>query len=103
MSLQVFTKNSKTILSVDFNREQTCYQICEYCYVTNLERIYNTYADKIKRNDNLAKDNPKTFAQQLNTEYTKIRRSSSKQYVRVENLPVRIYGSGDFIPEHLDW
>mgnify|MGYP003962725473 CR=1 FL=1 len=73
MSLQVFTKNSKTILSVDFNREQTCYQICEYCYVTNLERIYSAYADKIKKNDNLAKDNPKTFAQQLNSEYKKIR------------------------------
>ena len=69
----------------------------------NLERIYPAYAEKIKRNDNSSRDNPDNFAQQLNREYRQIRKSKSKKYIRIDKLPVRIYGSGDFIPEHLVW
>jgi len=103
MSLQAFTSNSKTILSVDFNRAGTCYQICDYCYVSNTERIYPAYAGKIKKNDNWAKLKPYSFAKQLNEEYKKLRKSKAVAYQRVDKLPVRIYGSGDFIPEHREF
>ena len=101
MSNQAFTMNSKTLLSVDFARFKTCPQICDYCYVGNLERIYPAYASKLKTNDKWSKDNPTTFGLQLNAEYEKKRKSKAKNYKRLDKLPVRIYGSGDFIPEHL--
>ena len=100
MQLQAFTTNSKTVLSIDFDRITTCNQICDYCYVENLERIYPAYWDKMKRNSNWATTKPKTFAQQLNTEYSKLRNSKAKNYKRLDKLPVRIYGSGDYIPKH---
>jgi len=103
MKLEAFTENSKTLLSIDFDRFTTCPQICEYCYVGNLERLYPAYKAKIKKNDNRSKDNPTTFAQQLNGEYRKLRKSKSKKYIRLDKLPVRVYGSGDFIPDHLLW
>ena len=103
MSVKAFTLNSKTIVSLDFDRFKTCPQICDYCYVGNLERLYPAYKAKITRNTDWAKDNPKGFAQQLNDEHTKMRKSSSKQTYRLEKLPVRIYGSGDFVPEHLEF
>ena len=99
----IFTENSKTILSIDFDRFTTCPQICDYCYVGTTERLYPAYAVKIRKNDNWSKDNPTTFAQQLNYEYRKLRQSKSKKYDRLDRMPVRIYGSGDFIPEHLNW
>lgn len=100
---QVFTDNSKTILSIDFDRFTTCPQICDYCYVGNLERIYPAYASKLKTNDKWSRDNPTTFADTLNAEHIAKRKSKSKKYKRLDKLPVRIYGSGDFIPEHLNW
>jgi len=100
MQLKAFTNNSKTVLSIDFDRASTCNQICEYCYVQNLERIYPAYWDKMKRNSDWATTKPKTFAQQLNTEYTKLRNSKAKHYQRLHTLPVRMYGSGDYVPEH---
>lgn len=94
--MQVFTKNSKTVLSIDFDRISTCPQICSYCYVGNMERIYPTYKAKIERNANLAKENPGNFAEQLNNEYGQLRKSKSKNYLNLNKLPVRVYGSGDY-------
>ncbi len=48
-------------------------------------------------------DNPSEFAKQLNMEYLKARRSRSVDLQRLENLPVRCYGSGDFIPQHMEF
>lgn len=95
-----FTQNSKTILSVDFDRESTCGRQCAYCYVETMERIYPAYLPKVKKNSEWAKGNGKQFAEALNTTYKKLLNSKSKVYRRLSKLPVRIYGSGDFIPEH---
>lgn len=95
-----FTQNSKTILSVDFDRESTCGKRCAYCYVDTMERIYPAYLPKVKANSEWAKGNGKQFAEALNTTYKKLLNSKSKKYSRLSMLPVRIYGSGDFIPEH---
>lgn len=95
-----FTQNSKTIISLDFDRESTCGQRCPYCYVNTMERIYPSYLEKIKRNSVWAKENGKQFAVTLNADYKKLEKSKSKDYKRLKKLPVRIYGSGDFIPEH---
>lgn len=103
MKLTAFTDNSKTLLSIDFNRFTTCPQICDYCYVGNLERLYPAYANKLRKNDNWSRSNPAEFAAQLNREYRQLRKSKSKKYQRLDKLPVRIYGSGDFIPEHFQW
>ena len=97
MQVQAFTNNSKTVLSIDFDRAKTCNQICDYCYVGNLERIYPAYWDKMKRNSNWATTKPETFAKQLNKEYEKLRNSKAKQYTRLDKLPVRMYGSGDYV------
>ena len=99
--LKAFTANSKTILSLDFNRDKTCSQICGYCYVENMERIYPSYSAKTLRNYNWALTDPEGFANQLNTEYWKLRNSKSEKWKRLNTLPVRIYGSGDYIPGHL--
>lgn len=98
--MEAFTQNSKTILSIDFDRESTCGQICPYCYVNNMIRIYPSYGEKIKRNAKWAKENGKDFAETLNKEYRKLENSRSKSVKRLKKLPVRIYGAGDFIPEH---
>ena len=103
MSLECFTDNQKTILSIDFDRESTCKQICSYCYVDNMERIYPAYLEKIKRNTRKVNENAENFANTLNDEYTKRRKSKSKKYERLDKLPVRLYGSGDFIPKHLEF
>ncbi len=103
MSVKAFTLNSKTIVSLDFDRFKTCPQICDYCYVGNTERLYPAYKAKITRNAKWANKDPEGFAEQLNHEYRKLRRSSSKQTARLEKLPARIYGSGDFIPKHIDF
>jgi len=68
-----------------------------------MERIYPAYKDKTTRNDEWARDNASSFAQQLNLEYEKARKSRSKQFQRLDKLPVRIYGSGDYIPEHYEF
>lgn len=101
--MRAFTQNSKTILSVDFDRFQTCPQICSYCYVKTMERIYPAYKNKIKNNANWAKDNPDNFAETLNKEYTKLRKSNSKTFKNLNKLPIRIYGSGDYHPIHFNW
>lgn len=101
--MQAFTQNSKTILSVDFDRFATCPTICSYCYVGNMENIYSAYKEKIERNVNWAKDNPDNFAKQLNYEYRKLRNSKSKTFKRLDKLPVRMYGSGDYHPIHYEW
>lgn len=103
MSNVAFTRNSKTILSVDFDRRGTCPQMCDYCYVDNMENIYPAYLDKIKRNNSWAVDNADNFARQLNTEYAKARKSKAKALKGLEKLPVRLYGSGDYIKEHFDF
>ena len=96
-----FTENTKTILSVDFDRQSTCLQFCDYCYVDTMERIYPTYLNKITKNSMIAKNNPQKITESLNLEYKKYRSSRSKKYRRLEKLPVRIYGSGDYLPIHL--
>lgn len=65
-----------------------------------MERIYPAYLDKIQKNNSWSLDNPTTFARQLDNEYAKARRSKSKQLQRLDKMPVRIYGSGDYIKEH---
>lgn len=65
-----------------------------------MENIYPSYLDKIKRNNSWVLDNAEHFAQQLDNEYLKARRSKAKGLSRVDKLPVRIYGSGDYIKEH---
>tara|TARA_B100001758_G_C18338452_1_gene572937 strand:- start:438 stop:1202 length:765 start_codon:yes stop_codon:yes gene_type:complete len=103
MAIKAFTLNSKTIVSLDFDRFKTCPQICDYCYVGNMERLYPAYKAKLTRNTTWAKDNPREFAEQLNLEQRKLRKSSSKQAARLDKLPVRLYGSGDFRPEHIEF
>jgi len=78
----------------------TCPQICSYCYVENMERIYKAYSAKIEQNYQIALNKPDAFAAQLNSEYKKLRNSKSKKWKRLPKLPVRLYGSGDYIPGH---
>jgi hypothetical protein len=99
--LKIFTNNRKTILSLDFERERTCPTICSYCYVKQTETLYPAYSRKIVANYELAMKNPDAFATELNLEYKKAKRSKSKTYSQLHKLPVRIYGSGDYIPQHL--
>lgn len=104
MSFECFTENQKTILSIDFDRNSTCMQICDYCYVENMERIYPAYLGKIKRNSEYMKTlkGRIEFAERLNMEYEKARNSKSKTLQRLDRIPVRVYGSGDFIEEHYE-
>lgn len=103
MSYRILTRNSKTIVSLDFDRFKTCPQICSYCYVATTERIYKAYSAKLKTNYELALNDPKGFAEQLNSEYTKLKNSKSKDVQLINKLPVRIYGSGDYIPIHYEF
>lgn len=100
---QLFTRNSKTVISLDFNRHDTCASICSYCYVANTERMYKAYLPKITRNAVLAKTSPEEFAEKLNMEYWKLRKSKSRKMQVLSKLPVRLYGAGDYIPEHYDF
>jgi len=68
-----------------------------------MERIYPAYKAKIERNANWAKDNPDNFALQLNKEYRQLRKSKARAYKRLDKLPVRVYGSGDYHPIHYEW
>lgn len=68
-----------------------------------MENIYPAYLEKIQRNNSWVKKDAKAFARQLNTEYRKHRRSKSKAMKRLEKMPVRIYGSGDYITEHYEF
>lgn len=95
----LFTNNQKTIVSIDFDRINTCKEICNYCYIENMERIYPAYKAKVERNTELVKDNPINFANLINTEYSKYKKSKAKQYEKLDKLPVRIFGGGDYIPE----
>lgn len=97
MIFKAFTVNRKTILSVDFDRMNTCPQICSYCYVNTTEKIYSGYLQKIKRNNQWALNNPEEFADTLNKEYSKV--ETSRKFDKLK-LPIRLYGSGDFIPVH---
>ena len=65
-----------------------------------MEQIYPSYLGKIQRNTKQVKDDPIAFAERLNNEYGKARKSKAKNFERLDKIPVRIYGSGDFIPEH---
>ena len=103
MSLIKFTGNQKTILSIDFDRNSTCMQHCPYCYVDNMERIYPAYLRKIERNTEGVRENPELFAEGLNEEYRKARRSKAKSFIGLENISVRVYGSGDFVPKHFEF
>ena len=98
----LFTYNQKTILSLDFDRQSTCYQFCDYCYVDGMERLYPSYLNKIEKNSTKVTSKPSMMADQLNDEYSKYRRSRSKQFSRLDKVPVRIYGSGDYIPIHFN-
>jgi hypothetical protein len=69
--------------------------------VATTERIYKAYAEKLQHNYKWALENPKQFADALNSEYKKLRNSKIKKLERLNKLPVRIYGSGDYIPGHL--
>lgn len=65
-----------------------------------MENIYPAYLDKITRTEKFAREKPAKFAAKLNDEYTRIRKSKAKKFKGIEKLPVRIYGSGDYIKEH---
>lgn len=103
MKIETFTYNSKTILSIDFDRKLTCLNQCPWCYCNTLERIYPAWKEKIYRNFEKAKETPKQFAEQLNAEYAYLRNRKQKKLRRLHKLPVRIYGSGDFIEPHYDF
>lgn len=98
---QIFTNNSKTILSLDFSRS-TCSQQCAYCYVKHIEQCRPAYAKKIVRNTELAIIDPEKFAENLNNEYKKLENSRSKTYKNIKKLPVRMYGAGDYVSQHYD-
>jgi hypothetical protein len=68
-----------------------------------MERIYPSYKKKIEVNENWAKTKPDNFANQLNNEYGKLRKSKAKTIQGIEKLPVRVYGSGDYHPIHYEW
>lgn len=101
--MKILTNNTKTILSLDFNRDKTCPSICSYCYVDKLERIYPAYSSKLTSNYEQALQSPETFASIINAEYKKARKSKSKAYAKLHKLPLRIYGSGDYIPAHYNF
>lgn len=100
MKLQAFTSNRKTLLSIDFDRTNTCPQICSYCYVENTERIYKAYATKIKKNYTWALNDSVDFSNTLNKEYWQLRNSKTEKLKKLKTIPIRIYGSGDYIPGH---
>ena len=89
----LLTKNTKTVVSLDFDRLTTCLHHCKYCYVNQMEKLYPNYLKKVKKNSILAK-NPVIFSQTLNEEY-------KKQKVKVPS--VRLYGGGDYIPRHFNF
>ena len=103
--MEKFTSNSKTILSVDFDRDSTCQVKCGYCYVGNMERIYPAYKKKVEENTKIARRLPLEFADGLNKEYLKAKLSVAKQFKRLKkrDMSIRIYGGGDFVPEHLEF
>lgn len=89
----ILTKNSKTVLSLDFDRKSTCTHNCSYCYVKTMERIYPHYLKKVELNSKMAKEEPVYFSSLINTEVRKI-------------LPkhlVRLYGGGDYIAAHFSF
>ncbi len=65
--------------------------------------MYKAYLPKITRNAVLAKTSQKEFAEKLNMEYWKLRKSKSRKMQVLSKLPVRLYGAGDYIPEHYDF
>lgn len=101
--MAVFTMNSKTVISIDFDRKTTCSQICNYCYVANTERMYKSYGPKILTNAEMAVANPTDFAATINDEYTKLKNSKAKALANLHKLPVRLYGSGDYIKQHFEF
>ncbi len=101
--MSVFTRNSKTVISLDFERTSTCSQICTYCYVKNTERMYKSYLPKITENAEFAIKDPALFAETLNNEYRKLINSKQKITEGLHKLPVRLYGSGDYIKEHYEF
>ena len=88
----ILTKNSKTGWSLDFDRRSTCEHNCTYCYVTQMEKIYPAYYAKVVRNGKMAKWQNGKMIKMLNEEVIK------KQL----KAPLRIYGGGDFQPEHME-
>lgn len=68
-----------------------------------MENIYPAYLEKIQKNNSWAIDNSDNFARQLDNEYAFARRSKAKSIQGIEKMPVRIYGSGDYIPEHYEF
>jgi hypothetical protein len=98
----LFTHNQKTILSLDFDRVNTCKVICDYCYIENMERIYPAYKAKTEVNTQLARQDPKLFAVKLNQEYNKALNSKSVKFAKLAKLPVRIYGGGDYEKVHYE-
>lgn len=101
--INIFTINDKTVLSLNFPRDETCPQICNYCYIDKTEKFRALYLPKLKRNHEHFRKNAKDFAQALNSEYAYARKSKAKQFVGLDKLPIRIYGSGDFIPGHIEF
>lgn len=77
---------------------------CDYCYVDRMIRIYPKYEEKTKRNSVRAETlkGRNSLIKQLNDEYFKARKSKAKINKGLDLLPVRIYGSGDFVAAHYD-
>jgi len=88
----ILTKNSKTGWSLDFDRKSTCEHNCRYCYVTQMEKIYPAYYDKVVRNGKMAKWQNGKMIKMLNEELEK----------KKLKTPLRVYGGGDFQPEHME-
>jgi hypothetical protein len=99
----ILTSNAKTLLSFDIARF-SCFQKCSYCYVENTERMYKNYTEKTKRNLKALLADPVQLAQQVSLEYERKRQSKNdkwKPFSR-DNMPLRIYGSGDYTtPQYL--
>jgi len=68
-----------------------------------MENIYPKWKEKIYRNALKAKETPKQFADKLNLEYNYLINSKQKKLRRLSKIPIRIYGSGDYISEHFDF
>lgn len=91
--------NSKTEISLDFSRDITCTYKCAYCYVKGMVSRMSTYEPKVIRNAIMAKDTPTEFSSLLNKEYRQLENKLKLD----NNFSVRIYGGGDYLPEHYEF
>lgn len=93
--MPILSDNSKTGLSLDFDRASTCEHNCSYCYVKGVELRSPNYRKKVIENGKMAKWQNEKMVKELNEELT------GKHEKGKLLAPLRIYGGGDFQPEHM--